>query len=61
MAARIGNCPATLMSAPKSCDTITGLGVQHVMLSCPRGMSVAGMLEAYTFVAQEVRPRLELN
>jgi hypothetical protein len=24
-------------------------------------MSAAGMLEAYTFVAQEVRPRLEVS
>lgn len=34
------------------------LGVDHLMLNCPRGTSLAGMLEAYTFVAQDVRPRI---
>jgi probable F420-dependent oxidoreductase len=35
------------------------LGVEHVMLSCARGTSSAGMLEAFEFVARDVRPRLE--
>jgi len=35
------------------------LGVEHLMLSCARGTSADGMLAAYTFVAEEVRPRLE--
>ena len=35
------------------------LGVEHVMLSCARGTSTDGMLEAFEFVAREVRPRLD--
>jgi probable F420-dependent oxidoreductase len=34
-------------------------GVEHFLVDCPRGLSTAAMLEAYEFVAREVRPRLE--
>ncbi|MFN8632706.1 MAG: LLM class F420-dependent oxidoreductase [Chloroflexota bacterium] len=34
-------------------------GVEHFLVNCPRGSSLAAMLEAYEFVAREVRPRLE--
>ncbi len=34
------------------------LGVEHLMLSCARGLSASDMLEAYAFVANDVRPRL---
>lgn len=33
-------------------------GVEHFLVNCPRGSSTAAMLEAYEFVAREVRPRL---
>lgn len=35
------------------------VGVEHLMLSCPRGTPADAMLAAYAFVAREVRPRLE--
>jgi alkanesulfonate monooxygenase SsuD/methylene tetrahydromethanopterin reductase-like flavin-dependent oxidoreductase (luciferase family) len=34
-------------------------GVGHFLVVCPSGLSTAAMLEAYEFVAREVRPRLE--
>jgi probable F420-dependent oxidoreductase len=34
-------------------------GVEHFLVNCPRGTSTAAMLEAYEFVARDVRPRLE--
>ena len=34
-------------------------GVEHFLVNCPRGASTATMLEAYEFVAREVRPRVE--
>jgi probable F420-dependent oxidoreductase len=33
-------------------------GVEHFLVNCARGASTAAMLEAYEFVAREVRPRL---
>ena len=35
------------------------LGVERIMLSCGRGATTASMLEAFEFVARDVRPRLE--
>jgi probable F420-dependent oxidoreductase len=34
-------------------------GVEHFLVNCPRGASTAAMLEAYEFIAREVRPRVE--
>jgi probable F420-dependent oxidoreductase len=34
-------------------------GVQHLLVNCPRGTAMSAMLEAYEYVAREVRPRLE--
>jgi probable F420-dependent oxidoreductase len=34
-------------------------GVEHLLVSCPRGSSTAAILDAYEFVAREVRTRLE--
>ena len=34
-------------------------GTEHFVVNCPRGTSMAGMIEAYESVAREVRPRLD--
>ena len=34
-------------------------GVEHVLVTCPRGAVTSAMLEAYEYVAREVRPRVE--
>ncbi len=34
-------------------------GVEHFLVNCPRGSSTAAMLEAYEYVAREVRPRVD--
>jgi probable F420-dependent oxidoreductase len=34
-------------------------GVEHFLVNCPRGSSTAARLEAYDFLAREVRPRVE--
>ena len=34
-------------------------GVEHFLVNCPRGTSMAAMAEAYEYVAREVRPRVE--
>jgi probable F420-dependent oxidoreductase len=34
-------------------------GVDHVVINCPRGAPLSAMLDAYEYVAREVRPRLE--
>lgn len=54
--------PSELAGDPDACaDKLRAyqeLGVEHIMLSTARGSSAAAMLEAYEFVAREVRPRL---
>jgi alkanesulfonate monooxygenase SsuD/methylene tetrahydromethanopterin reductase-like flavin-dependent oxidoreductase (luciferase family) len=34
-------------------------GVEHFLVNCPRGSATSAMLEAYEFVARDVRPRVE--
>jgi probable F420-dependent oxidoreductase len=34
-------------------------GVEHVLVNCPRGTATSATLEAYEYVARDVRPRLE--
>jgi probable F420-dependent oxidoreductase len=36
-------------------------GVEHFLVNCPRGAPTSAMLEAYEYVAREVRPRLEAS
>ena len=35
------------------------IGVEHYLVNCPRGSALTAMLEAYEYVAREVRPRVE--
>ena len=36
-------------------------GVEHMVVNCTRGAPLSQMLEAYEYVATEIRPRLEAS
>ena len=56
---RSGSWPAIPDACAEKLRRYAAAGVEHFLVNCPRGASTAAMLEAYEYVAREVRPRLE--
>ena len=51
--------PATPTPRPTKLQRYAEAGVEHMVINCTRGAPLSHMLEAYEYVAKEIRPRLD--